>query len=76
MMDGVTVFATDGTVRAYGCFLREPGTGVPSAQVVGGARRRAYGVLRSHVGSELVAALYRSQDGAADCVVAPLRPAP
>lgn len=24
MMDGITVFGSDGTVRAYGCFLREP----------------------------------------------------
>lgn len=70
MMDGITVFGADGTVRAYGCFLREPAAVFKGNRARGGARRRAYEVLRSHVGDGLSAALYRSQDGAADCVTA------
>ena len=70
MMDGIAVFGSDGTVRAYGCFLREPTAVIKANRAGGGARRRAYEVLRSHVGHGLSAALYRSQDGAADCVTA------
>lgn len=70
MMDGIAVFGPDGTVRAYGCFLREPGALIKTNHPRGGARRRAYEVLRSRVGDGLCAALYRSQDGAADCVTA------
>lgn len=68
MMDGITVFGTDGTVRAYGCFVRDEGVGGASSRIVGGARQRAFERLCGHVGRGLVAALYRSQDGAADCV--------
>ncbi len=70
MMDGITVFGSEGTVRAYGCFLREPHTQVHPGRAAGGARRRAFEDLRSRVGHGLTAALYRSQDGAADCVTA------
>lgn len=76
MMDGITVFSADGRVRAYGCFLREAAGASVSTYVVGGARRRAYDVLRAHIGKDLVAALYRSQDGTAECATFPGAPSP
>lgn len=66
-MDGVTVFGPGGSVHAYGCFIREPRTRTSASLVVGGARRRAYGLLRNELGRSLIGALYRSQDGAVDC---------
>ena len=72
MMDGITVLASDGSVRAYGCFAHEGVVSHGQAHVVGGARQRAWGILKAHVGTVLTAALYRSQDGAADCVSAPV----
>lgn len=68
VMDGITVFGPDGTVRAYSCFIRE---GAPEGQgggyVLGGARRRAYNLLLPRLGESLIGALYRSQDGAIEC---------
>jgi hypothetical protein len=67
VMDGITVFGPDGTVRAYSCFIREPAPTPAGAFVLGGARRRAYELLRSQLGTALIACLYRSQDGAFEC---------
>ncbi len=72
VMDGITVFGPDGTVRAYRCFIREPHAKIAPAYVLGGARRRAFDLLRSQLGSSLIGALYRSQDGAAECETVPL----
>jgi hypothetical protein len=65
-VDGITVFGSDGTLRGYNCFVREGSAASPSRDVIGGARRRAYEILLSHLDGALVAALYRSQDGAAE----------
>lgn len=59
--DGVTIFGTDGTVQAFRVFVQKKGRG--STVSSGGARSRAYEVLRGHVGKALAAALFRSQDG-------------
>ncbi|MGA9526206.1 MAG: hypothetical protein WBV82_32400 [Myxococcaceae bacterium] len=67
VMDGITVFGPDGTVRAYSCFVRDPRAHVASAYVLGGARRRTYELLRSQLGQTLIGVLYRSQDGAVEC---------
>jgi hypothetical protein len=67
-MDGVTIFNSSGRVLGYNCFVKDPallGTGTPS--VSGGARRRAFEVLTSKIGSELIGTLYKSQDGMGDC---------
>lgn len=58
------VLGPDGTVRAYSCFIREAPPASTGAFVLGGARRRAYELLRSQLGTALIACLYRSQDGA------------
>jgi hypothetical protein len=66
-MDGITVLRSDGCIVGYNYFIHGREINQPHAGVWGGARRRAYEVLCSHVGKELIAAFYRSQDGAADC---------
>lgn len=70
-MDGITVLRSDGCIMGYNFFIHGNEVNQPRAGALGGARRRAYDVLCSHVGKELTAALYRSQDGAADCCIAP-----
>jgi hypothetical protein len=67
VMDGITVFGPDGTVRAYSCFIRDVASKSAGPFVLGGARRRAYELLRSQLGTALIACLYRSQDGAIEC---------
>lgn len=71
MSDGVTVLGTDGSVRAFRVFVqtaveeKEKQTAKPD----GGARSRAFEVLRGYVGAPLKAALFRSQDGRTEVVV-------
>jgi hypothetical protein len=67
-MDGVTIFNSSGKVLGFNCFVKDPallGTTTPS--ISGGARRRAFEVLSSKIGSELIGTLYKSQDGMGDC---------
>src|SRR6185312_8924574 len=67
-VDGITVLTSDATVVGFNAFLHF-GPGV-SAPALGGARRRTFDVLASMVGTSLVGAFVRSQDGFADCRVA------
>jgi hypothetical protein len=64
--DGVTLVSSAGAVLGFNGFLRPAG----QARVPGGARQRAWLALRALVGTELVAALTRSQDGEAEVAVA------
>ena len=69
--DGVTVFGTDGSIRAFRVFVRPDGNrgqGGPLGNA-GGARSRAFAVLRGYVGKSLRAALFRSQDGRMEVAV-------
>jgi hypothetical protein len=66
--DGVTVLATDGSIRAFRVFVRTTGILLPGGQP-GGARSRAFAVLRGFVGKGLRAALFRSQDGRMEVAV-------
>jgi len=61
--DGITVFGSDGSVRAYNVFVKIPKRAHGQAAKPGGARRRAFEVLCSRVGRELMGALFLSQDG-------------
>ena len=70
-MDGITVFDSGGRLLGYNCFIHQQIIGSPPHQIVGGARRRAFEVLCDEVGRTLVAALYRSRDGAAECRESP-----
>lgn len=67
--DGITVMRSDGSVVAYNVFIAHPPDRIRTA--LGGARRRTFDVLSSHVGGSLVAAFYRSQDGKACCTSTP-----
>ncbi|MDY3561768.1 hypothetical protein R5W23_003196 [Gemmata sp. JC673] len=68
--DGVTVFGTDGSIRAFRIIVQQTGANQVAAQPVsGGARSRAFAVLRGYVGLSLKAALFRSQDGRMEVVV-------
>ncbi len=60
--DGITVVRSDGAALGYNAFIRHREAGSLAAS--GGARRRTYEALAADVGHGLVAAFYRSQDGA------------
>jgi hypothetical protein len=63
LSDGITVFGSDGTARAYNVFVKHPP--LKSAEATaGGARHRTFRVLSGLVTKgTLVAALMQSQDG-------------
>ncbi len=61
--DGITVFGSDGTVRAYNVFVKHPRKLKGSTDRLGGARRRAFQVLCSLVEKEITGALFQSRDG-------------
>jgi len=58
--DGVTVFSSDGYILGYRAFVYSDSGGKPAN---GGARSRAFVIIKSMVGDELNAAFFRSQDG-------------
>lgn len=63
--DGITVFGSDGSVRAYNAFVRHPRDKSGSV-TTGGARHRTFQVLSDMVGKGLSGAFMQSQDGRAD----------
>ncbi|MGE0527746.1 MAG: hypothetical protein AB7G93_13490 [Bdellovibrionales bacterium] len=65
--DGILVFRSDGALLGYHVFVRPDGQVELPFQAIGGARRRAFEVLKRLVGREVLAAFYRSQDGNATC---------
>jgi hypothetical protein len=65
LSDGITVFGSDGTVRAYNVFVKHPKTKSAEASA-GGARHRTFQVLSNMVGKELRSAYMQSQDGRVD----------
>src|SRR5262249_10497144 len=69
--DGVTILGTDGSIRAFRVFVHRTSRKVQGLQGTssGGARSRAFDVLRGYVGKILRAALFRSQDGRTEVVV-------
>jgi hypothetical protein len=60
LSDGITIFGSDGTVRAYNVFVKSPKS---AHAAVGGARTRTFKMMASLVGKDLVGALMQSQDG-------------
>jgi hypothetical protein len=62
LSDGITAFASDGSVKAYNIFIKHPRNNL--ASIHGGARRRTFDVLSSKVGAQLTFAFMQSQDGA------------
>lgn len=65
--DGITVLASDGSIVAYNAFVS---LGGGSRGSLGGARRRTFDALAATVGTTLVGAFLKSQDGAAECCTA------
>ncbi len=64
--DGITVLRSDGCLVGYNVFVEQPPLHEGDIPI-GGARRRSFNVLCQHLGHELTAAFYRSQDGVALC---------
>jgi hypothetical protein len=60
--DGITIFATDGSVRAYNVFINHP-TRAREQRRIGGARSRTFEALCGMLGNELMGAFVQSQDG-------------
>jgi len=73
MSDGITLLGTSGSIRAFRMFVRQATekTIDRPGRSAGGARSRAFDLLRQYVGSQLCAALFRSQDGRTEVVVQP-----
>jgi hypothetical protein len=67
--DGVTILGTNGSIRAFRVFVRPSTKGGSGQAASGGARSRAFEVLRACVGKSLAAAMIRSQDGRTEVVV-------
>jgi hypothetical protein len=69
--DGVTILGTDGSIRAFRVFVHRPTKKAKSRQKAasGGARIRAFDILRGYIGKSLRAALFLSQDGRTEVVV-------
>jgi hypothetical protein len=64
--DGLTLLGTDGSVRAYKVFVKQPKKNKTTEALAGGARSRAFAVLSALVGRELHSAYMQSQDGHAE----------
>lgn len=65
-VDGIVVLTSDGSVVGYNAFLHFGDADMPTVKS-GGARRRTFEALATMVGTSLVGAFVRSQDGAASC---------
>jgi len=63
LSDGITLFGSDGTVRAYNIFIKHPRAKGASGTPSGGARSRTFDIMASVVGTTLTAAFMHSQDG-------------
>ncbi len=63
-MDGITVLDSCGAIVGYNCFIKGSTLELKnSGNIMGGARRRAFDVLCSHIGKQLSGVIYKSQDG-------------
>jgi hypothetical protein len=65
--DGVVVVGTNGTLLAYGVFLKPSDEEKKRLPDRGGGRRRTYELMALRLGSFMKAAFFRSQDGETDC---------
>lgn len=70
--DGITVLSTDGRVLAYRVFVKpneDERMGMAGIDLRGGARSRAFELLKLRLGGTISCAFFRSQDGETKCVV-------
>jgi hypothetical protein len=63
LSDGITLFGSDGTVRAYNIFVKHPRAKESGGRPLGGARTRTFNMMSGLVGTQLSAAFMHSQDG-------------
>ncbi len=64
--DGITLVSSAGEILAYNAFLRFSYDERTRTAALGGARRRTFDALSANVGTSLVGAFVRSQDGFVD----------
>ena len=70
-MDGITVVDSSGSIVGYNYFVRSAALGARGETIpAGGARRRAFDALCSHLGEDLLAVIYKSRDGAVEIGIA------
>lgn len=70
--DGITILANDATVRAFRVFVKADQTEseeLSGLDVRGGARTRAFELMKLRLGNPLNCVFFRSQDGRIECVV-------
>ncbi|MCZ6652979.1 MAG: hypothetical protein O7D91_08125 [Planctomycetota bacterium] len=70
--DGITILGSDGTVRAFSVFVKpndEERGSMDEMDIKGGARSRAYQLLKLRLGDTLDCVFFRSQDGKMECTV-------
>ncbi len=70
--DGITILGSDATVRAFRVFVKpshEETDSLANLNVRGGARARAFALLKCRIGQHLLSAFFRSQDGQSECAV-------
>ncbi len=70
--DGITVLSSDGKVLAFRVFVKPDErelTSLDSLSVRGGARSRAFELLKLRLGNPVSCVFFRSQDGRTKCVV-------
>ncbi len=58
-MDGVTILDSSGSIVGFNCFVESKSANATH----GGARLRAFKALKSYLGKDLKAVVYKSQDG-------------
>lgn len=65
--DGVVIFGSDGTARAYRVFLKPAAREKAKLPEKGGGRRRTYELMKLRLGNVFQAVFFRSQDGETGC---------
>lgn len=61
LSDGITVFDTQGNIRAYNVFIKFPRRNIK--EISGGARERTFEYLCTKINNGIIAAFFQSQDG-------------
>jgi len=67
--DGIVVFGSDGTLKAYRSFIRPEPNEAILLPLEGGARRRTFELMKIRIPAQYTAAFYRSRDGETRCEV-------
>ena len=70
--DGITLLASDGSIRAFRVFVKPTPpeqAALQDSTIKGGARSRAFHLMKHRLGDLLTCAFFRSQDGKMECRV-------